>query len=151
LALWPELAARNAALANTGEAALCWMNRIWEVPEDDPAALRDLAWQWVRAEKGLTEPRLTKTDLERQLRLDPPIQQDVRALVAMIVWGATAPDPAAALAERLSALQQYLQKYEKDVSVRAVWLAWLAIARLAGNDALALARARDRLLERLIV
>ena len=76
--------------------------------------------------------------------------QDVRALVAIVVWGSTLPGPAGVLADRLTQVQQYLQKFEAKVNVRAVWLAWHAIARLAGNDSLALARARDRLLERLI-
>src|SRR5262249_37013195 len=33
--------------------------------------------------------------------------------------------------------------------VRVTWLAWSALSRLAGGDVLALARARDRVLERL--
>src|SRR5262249_13256274 len=61
LALWPEMAVRNAALKHTADAALCWVNRIWEIPENDLPSVRDLAWQWVRAEKYGFEPRLLRT------------------------------------------------------------------------------------------
>src|SRR5207249_2793326 len=39
---------------------------------------------------------------------------------------------------------------ESKLGVRAAWLAALALARLAGGDLLGLARARDRLLDRLL-
>jgi hypothetical protein len=143
------MAVRNAALKHLADAALCWMNRIWELPDTDVAAVRELAWQWLRAEKGLTEPRLTKPDLDRQLRIEPTAP-DVRALIAMIVWGSTVPSATATLVDRLPQIQRYLLAHENKVGVRAVWLAWHAITRLAGNDSLGLARVRDRMLERLI-
>src|SRR5207302_9081010 len=43
----------------------------------------------------------------------------------------------------------FLETHEHQLPVRAVWLAWSALARLAAGDVLALARARDRMLERL--
>jgi hypothetical protein len=54
--------------------------------------------------------------------------------------------------EHLPRIQQYLdahERVEKITSLRAVWLGWQAIARLTG-DALALARARDRIIDRLV-
>jgi hypothetical protein len=51
--------------------------------------------------------------------------------------------------QKLQAVQRYLEKHEKLLPVRACWLAWYHLAQLLDGDELALARARDRLLERL--
>jgi hypothetical protein len=51
--------------------------------------------------------------------------------------------------QRLGRVQQFLETHEDLLPVRAAWLAWLAVVKLARGDVLALARARDRLLERL--
>src|SRR5207244_694375 len=79
--------------------------------------------------------------------LAEPSQADVRALAAYLVWAARQDDPPAPLtAGRLNVVQRFLEGRERLLSVRAAWLAWEAFARLSGNDVLALARARDRLL-----
>src|SRR5262249_50260436 len=44
----------------------------------------------------------------------------------------------------------YLEEHEGRLGVRAVWLAWSCLAKLSSGDVLALARTRDRLLERLL-
>ncbi|NUQ64872.1 MAG: hypothetical protein HUU20_20605, partial [Pirellulales bacterium] len=54
-----------------------------------------------------------------------------------------------ALTGRLSQVARYLERHEALLPVRIAWLAWKAIDRLSGGDVLALARARDRALERL--
>src|SRR5439155_1016973 len=51
---------------------------------------------------------------------------------------------------RLPQIQTYLQMNERALPVRAAWLAWSAWAKAAGGDVLTLARARDRLLARLL-
>ena len=53
------------------------------------------------------------------------------------------------LAGRLGRLQQTWEAHERLVPARVTWLGWAALARIAGGDALMLARARDRMLERL--
>src|SRR5207237_4147894 len=51
--------------------------------------------------------------------------------------------------ERLNRVQRFLEQHEKMLPVRAHWLAWSHVVKLSRGDVLALARARDRLLERL--
>ncbi len=165
-ALWPTLATLNAALGHADDASLCWLATLWS--EEAPEVL----WNWFRAEAS-TVPlrpeaklpsgqtwvsRLAQAagedrqaqpgDLEALLRLDKPLAADVGALAAYLTWSATQP-PMPMLRDRLNALRQLLESHEPILPVRAVWLAWLAVHRLAGGDVLALARARDRLLERL--
>src|SRR5262249_587172 len=50
-------------------------------------------------------------------------------------------------AEQLGRVQQFLQRHEDLLPVRAVWLAALAGLRLSHGDVLGLTRTRDRLLE----
>jgi hypothetical protein len=54
------------------------------------------------------------------------------------------------LRQALPQMQSYLQLHEHLLPIRAAWLAWLSWCRAAGGDALTLARARDRLLTRLL-
>jgi hypothetical protein len=46
-------------------------------------------------------------------------------------------------------VQHFLEKHEHLLPVRAVWLAWTHLVQLSQGDVLAIARARDRLMERL--
>src|SRR5262249_47767333 len=75
---------------------------------------------------------------------------DVRALAACVVWGAFQRPPAAALVQRLPLVRRYLEEHEGKLPVRGVWLCWASLVRLSAGDVLGLARARDRLLERLL-
>src|SRR5205823_5963567 len=76
-----------------------------------------------------------------------PAVADLRALAAYLVWAAGRAPPA--LTDRLNDVRRFLEAHERLLPVRAAWLAWAHLARLSGGDVLALARARDRLLERL--
>ena len=70
---------------------------------------------------------------------------DVRFLVVNLLDG----DNHEQLTPHLGRIQQQLEKHENFIGVRLTWLAWEAVHRLAHGDVLALARARDRMLERL--
>jgi hypothetical protein len=168
-ALWPELAALNAALGQSEEAGICWMNALWAENE----ALPDRARAWFRAEAaavpvrsdkgqpkgrswvsrlslaGARDPDDAGGDLDRLLAMEEPTAADLRALAAYLVRSAVAATPPEALVKRLSAVQHFLETHERLLPVRAVWLAWSHLSRLAGNDVLGLTRARDRLLARL--
>jgi hypothetical protein len=118
---WAALAAETAKPA---DAALCWVNALWD---RDPPPAPWLA-EWVRAERrGKPGPRLA-------------------AALAAEVGFSPDPHPDAA---RLPELLRVLDARDDELPVRAVWLARLAAARAVGGDPLALARVRDRLLARL--
>ncbi|HKB36673.1 MAG TPA: hypothetical protein VKD72_09480 [Gemmataceae bacterium] len=169
LALWPEMADLNQALKNTGDAGICWMNALWSHDQPPPRWL----WAWfqteaapveVRQEKGQRRghrwvaqatqsgggPREVSADnLDYVLNLKDPLLADVRALAAYVVWAARRTPPPPALVERLNAVQNFLEENESLLSIRGTWLTWVAFVQMTGGDVLALARARDRLLERL--
>jgi hypothetical protein len=168
-ALWPEIARLRAALGDTDDAGACWMSALWE--RDEP--LHAWTWAWFCAEAarvptreegaqtirpwvarvsapGAKSRELTTDELDRLLNFEgDPGAADLRALAAYIVWAARQSPPPAALVQRLSPVSRFLEKNERLLPVRAVWLAWAHLAQLSQGDVLGLARARDRLLERL--
>lgn len=168
-ALWPRLAQLNARLQKTEDAGLCWLNALWDAEES--AGNWTAAWfqsealgaeqrhannlsseqPWlvgVATPKGLRR-EVKPDDLDRLLALPEPTTSDLRALAAYLAWSASRDPRPAALVTRLPALQRFLEKHEKLLPVRACWLAWYHLVQLTDGDVLALARARDRLLERL--
>ncbi len=171
VALWPEMAALYAALGGGGtdDAGVCWMNALWCDDDAPPARAR----AWFRAEASAVVARpdkepargrswasrltfagakgrdVTGEELDRLLALEEPDAADVRALAAYLVYAAGRTPPPEALASRLNRVRVFLEAHERMLPVRAVWLAWSHLTRLAGGDVLALARARDRLLGRL--
>lgn len=152
-ALWPELAVVNAGLAaaNTGdegrsEAAVCWLNALWD---GDPMPAEWLGG-WLRSEfpQAKAPPRAEEFDKLLNTRNISP--SDARGVVASFLWVAHQNPIPAWLLSRLPAVQKYLEAHEASLPVRAVWLAGYRLAQLAGADVLGLARVRDRLLQRLL-
>jgi cellulose synthase operon protein C len=167
--LWRELAGLNMALGDAENAGICWINALWN-QDQVPAGWK---WNWFRAEaaavpnfseRGLPHNRSWVTaitlasektgevsgdDLDRLFALEEPKQTDVRALAAYVVWASGRTPVSAALVARLQPVQHFLEKNEQRLPVRAAWLAWSHLVQLARGDVLALARTRDRLLERL--
>lgn len=143
--LWPRLADLNAALRQPAEATLAWTHTFW----DDANPPDTHLWHWVQAEKALSESELTEADIDRLLSPTPATAGDVRALAAVVVWSAHQSSSSPLLA-RLADVQEFIQSNERLLPVRATWLTWCAWAKLAGGDTLALVRARDRLLARLL-
>lgn len=122
--VWAELGGVNADTGKHADAALCWLNALWEA---DPSPVERVG-EWVRAEqRSKPGPRLA-------------------AAVAAEIGFSPDPHPDAA---RLEGLVRILDAHEHELPVRAVWLARSGAARAVGGDPLALARCRDRLLARL--
>jgi cellulose synthase operon protein C len=168
-ALWPELARINSSLGNGEDSGICWLHALWA--QDTPST--DWSWHWFSTEAkavagrsetgrprgkswvtrvasaGTRNREISAEDLDALLSLREPSTADLRALVAFLVWAAQCQPAPRPLLERLNPLQRFLEANEKLLPVRAVWLAWLSLVQLSQGDVLALARARDRLLERL--
>jgi hypothetical protein len=150
-ALWAELANSYAGTNRPGDAAVCWLNALWEpgdpaVPGTPPPP--QWAWGWLRAEVRPVGSQPADADLLHWLN-GPPTGESVRAVAAYAVWAATQEAPPAGLTAALDRVQRLLDEHEAWLPVRAAWLARVALARLTGGDVIGLARARDRLLERL--
>ncbi|MBA4066609.1 MAG: hypothetical protein C0501_23475 [Isosphaera sp.] len=146
VALWPELAAANAGEGSRAEAAVCWLNALWDADPPPPGWVAG----WARAEWPGTTGAVKADEFDTRLANPAPSQEDSRAVVAgFLALAAQSPVPAW-LTARLPAVQAYLEKYEGTLPVRAVWLAGYRLSQLAGADVLGLARVRDRLLQRLL-
>lgn len=168
--LWPELARLNAQLGNAEDGGICWMNALWHAgayptawvwnwfmteahaftPEEKkPSGQRRKSWTDKIIQQPETPSEVSGTDLDRVLETNEPNLSEVRALAAYVVYASHRNPPPATLLERLNRIQQFLEKHERLLPIRASWLAWSSIAEMTGGDVLALARARDRILERL--
>ncbi|MBX7105894.1 MAG: hypothetical protein K1X57_17555 [Gemmataceae bacterium] len=145
-ALWPQLARLNAELRQPAESALAWTHAVWESPRPADEQL----WGWVRAERAVESTDVSAADLDRLLAPETPAVSDVRAVAALLTWAGWQQPVPGAVRARLADLQTYLNKYERMLPVRVLWLTWSAWSRAAGGDALAMAKARDRLLARLL-
>jgi hypothetical protein len=141
---WSELAAVYAATGNASDAAVCWMNAVWETGSPS------LAWleQWLLAESRAANLLDTAGGLERWLSEPgrPGVGRVVAAYTAAIGF---APSPPPEFLGALPRLLAFLDLHFDDVPVRAAWLARYAAARVCAGDALGLARWRDRVLARL--
>jgi hypothetical protein len=170
-AMWPDLARLNAILGNHDDSGVCWLNALWAQDTLSPA----WSWEWFRTEAhgcpapskaqpgrprdqswasrlsiaGQREREVRGSELDWLLANPEPSSADLRALAALIVSSARRSPAPQALLERLNPIQRYLETHERLLPVRAVWLTWVSLIGLSRGDVLALARARDRLLERL--
>ena len=138
--LWVEMAQLNGLLARTSDEAICWANAIWEDANPHLDWLRD----WSQADGKSLGAAIT-----RLCKIPTPMHADLQRLAASLIHLATLPSVPGDLATSLDHAQRFLEKHESHLGVRPLWLAWHALHKLAGNDVLLLARARDRILERL--
>jgi hypothetical protein len=145
LALWPQLAQLNKALRNDSDATVCWVNALWEADEQAP----QLARAWARGECLGAGAEVTGEELDRLLVNERAGLAEVRGLASCLVWAVRQEQPPAALLLRLGAVQRFLEVHELLLPLRGAWLAWASLVQLTRGDVLALARARDRLLEQL--
>jgi hypothetical protein len=134
-ALWPEMAALNAALQLPADAAICWQHALWETATPNPAWAR----HWAHTE-GTDSPGEALDRLLSSSGSEP----EVRAVAACVL---AYPE---VVAPRLAQVRRFLEQHEDRLGVRAAWLAWVGFTRLSHGDVLGLARARDRILDRLL-
>ncbi len=151
----------------TEDAGICWLNALWDADDTADGDAGKWTTAWFRSEVLGAVHRQANTakgerawlngvgrdvngdDLDHLLALPEPATTDLRALAAYLAWSARRDPRPPALVQRLPAMQRFLEKHEKLLPMRACWLAWYHLVQLTDDDVLALARARDRLLERL--
>jgi cellulose synthase operon protein C len=141
---WADLAAVYSATRKPLDAAICWINAIWEAPNPPVEWLED----WLAAEGR--DANLTESvgGLERWLS-EPGRRGVGRVVAAYTALAGARATPAPEFLAVLPRVLTFLDQHFDDLPVRAAWLARLAAARMCDGDALGLARWRDRLLSRL--
>jgi hypothetical protein len=141
---WSDLAAVYSAMGNAQDAAVCWMNAVWE----SPTAPAEWLEHWLTDECRAARLPAGYGGLERWLSEPgrPGFGRVVAAYTALV--GSTAGPPAEFVAA-LPRILAFLDQHFDDLPVRAAWFARLVAARACDGDALGLARWRDRVLARL--
>ncbi len=147
-ALWPQLAEAYTHAGNaTSDAAVCWLNALWIHQKPHPV------WEaaWAAAEFPQLNGRPPgAAELDAKMKGQSPSGAEPRAAVAAFLVAASRQPTPDWLVPRLPAVQKYVEAHAEVLPVRAAWLAAVRLAELAGGDRLGLARARDRLLDRLL-
>lgn len=144
-ALWPALARANAGAGDSNEATICWLNALWEY--DEPP--RELVEGW-RETEGASAIESSPNTFEQCLEQLDPTAVETRQFASLVFALATLPSPPRWLRQRLPEVHRYFESHDAKLPIRAAWLIGVRLARLAGGDALGLARVRDRLLQRLL-
>lgn len=144
--LWPELATANTGEGVQSEAAVCWLNALWDA-DPSPSAWLD---GWDRSERPSGSGPMTADEFDKRLAGKAGSAADARAVVAAFLRLAGQTPVPGWLGGRLPKVREFIDKHEGSLPVRAVWLAGHRAAQLAGGDVLGLARVRDRLLNRLL-
>lgn len=143
--LWHQMAHYNAALGHAMDATVCWCHALWE--ENAQPENWWLGWRQSEA-RSVPGGLFHMEHVRKLLEHTHPSPSEMRAFAAFLGHAARGGN-ASELTPLLGTIQQYLEKHEELLPVRAVWLAWSSVAKLTQGDVLTLARARDRLLERL--
>lgn len=144
--LWRRMAQLNAALKQYGDASLCWLAGQWEQENPTNEWLRGWLATETRAAEVAEEATAT---IEQLVAAEVPSATSLRRLTALLVCTAHHTESPAEVLSQLDRLAHLLEQHEGQLPTRAVWLAWVALVALSQGDILALARARDRLLDRL--
>jgi hypothetical protein len=149
-ALWAAMAELHFRAGHARDGALCWSRALWDAaPEEAPG----MAAAWARA-TSMRDASALLTDLREvvscavhtRLAKASPTRDEVGAMAALLVATGFAGDAAPLERARVTV---WLDRYDEVLDVRSLWLARSSLARLAGGDRLGLARARDRVLQRL--
>lgn len=130
---WARLAELYARVQRPRDAGMAWAHALWETGVDGSPAM---ARRWADTSGG---------KLETLLNEKTPNVEQTRAATAHLLAQAAA----GATVSRLAEWSAFFDRFDDDLDVRSFWLARYALSRLAGGDALGLARARDRVLGRL--
>ncbi len=138
--LWANLAEVYSAVGNSSDAAVCWLNAIWDAETVPPPWLAN----WLRAEAKAARIPYDGQNLTIVLRAGV-----ARVAAAHLVWAASQASPPNEVVAALPQMLGLIEAHEPDVPVRMVWLARMAATQLTDGDPLGLARCRDRLFARL--
>ncbi len=143
LALFAQLGAAYHRRDRRRDAGLCFARAAWV--NDSPAQATAVLHAWLAADLGTapTTPALAAA-LAAALGAAQPSVELVRRVAAITAHGT------AAVSAAPHRIQRWLDDHDTDLDTRSTWLARVALATLAGGDALGLASARDRILARLV-
>jgi hypothetical protein len=143
--LWRQMGSGNAALGHYLDSAICWSYCVWDQPNASSVTLKN----WLQTAQENTDLKFSGDPLTEVLDDKESLPDRASAVANHLICAAGMDPPPSELLARLPAIGRYLERQESLLPIRTAWLAWHAVFKLSGDDVLALARARDRALERL--
>ena len=148
LPFWRKMGELNGRLEHRHDATVCWCNAVWNVR--DKETLRADYKSWLESEIQSSKYKsFSARELDEFCKDKSTRPLDASLVVAFLVWASEQETMPEGLAERLNEVAQFVERQEGYLPIRTVWLAWNSLFKLSGNDTLMLARARDRVLQRL--
>lgn len=144
-ALWPELAQLYAQLGQHLDASICFANALW----DQPNLREDWVRSWSSSYTAKVDTQFLEQKIQSLLANTLPGYADLVTMFAVVLDTSLSESPPPALTRQLRSICVWVELFEHLYPVRVVWLLWVALSQLTG-DLLILARARDRLLQRLL-
>ena len=143
--LWLRMAHLNGELGHHDAAAICWAHALWE-SDGLPAESLKRGWHTdIAGEKSQPLSTAVLANLEKIVHRALPRTADLRRLAI----GLAVADAEKIDTPLIGKALRFLEQHERKLGVRMVWLAWAALHRISHGDVLTLAKARDRVLERL--
>ena len=155
LPLWNDMADLNSSLERFTDSSICRQHQLWDAESPDEDILR--LWFETDMEAAVRlgstplrnqDDQVTLLELRRIIKASSSSPADASQLASWVAWAAQDNDSKELVRTQLANIQQFLEKSEAGLAVRTCWMAWLALAR-TNDDVLTLARARDRILERM--
>jgi hypothetical protein len=141
--LWRQMAPLNANLGRRHDATVCWSNSVWDAPDED-------CGPWMKSEATISQlGKLTDAKLEELIAEKSNRPKEISLVASYLAWASQQNDRPEFVQANIGELTQYLQRQENFLPIRTAWIAWHSLYQLSDGDVLLLARARDRILERL--
>ena len=153
--MWSEMGVLNAQLQHRQDSTVCWSNAVWADSEWTSADSRDSEVskkleQWLKCEVICSKfKEFGVDDLAPLLNETKMRPLDSSLVAAFLIWSAAQESKPDGLEQILNQATQFIERQENSLPIRTAWLTWVALYKLSGNDTLMLARARDRVLQRL--
>ena len=157
--MWLDMARLLVPLGRHRDASLCHARALWELP---PAQSADICREWARAEGIAVDdqqpdsllwlpvrvPEATATIEPAQVRA-VAVHWIASVLAGLDIEPLPSDDTGAPMrrSHALQLVQAWLDAHDRTLDVRTLWLLRWALADHSGGDPLALARARDRILQ----
>lgn len=142
-AAWLEMTGLHFLLRQGDQGIHCLSHALWDGSPPDAAWFQSVWNEWLGKGQGNSSLRILEDVMHRK----KPTDEDLSRLVFLLVWHSTGESAESFPRDGLPELREFLTRSEQELPVRVGWLAWVSLLRIAGGDALALARVRDRFLE----
>ncbi|MEM8668551.1 MAG: hypothetical protein AAGG48_13615 [Planctomycetota bacterium] len=153
---WSEMGIANSHLRRARDTTICFANACWNIDHEESENdseeinVKERLERWLESELrcvGVQEQDHHWLDWE--LSATRPQDGHPGLIAALVIAGECHQHLTDQILEKPRAVIDCLLQHENRLPVRAAWMAWMSMYRYSGKDLLMLARARDRVLERL--